>query len=59
MQPKDTPSKVEEQRQSKLIDSNNKLRNVKSDYFIQKIFGYIPKRKSLEAIRYNKSMKKE
>jgi len=58
MQPKDTPSKVEEQRQSKLIDSNNKLRNVKSDYFIQKIFGYMPERKSLETIRYNKSIQK-
>ena len=58
MQPKDTSSKVEEQRQSKLIDSNNKLRNVKSDYFIQKIFGYMPERKSLETIRYNKSIQK-
>ena len=59
MEPKDTTSKVEEQGQSKLIAANNKLRKLKSDYFIQKIFGYIPKRKSLEAIRYNKSMKKE
>ena len=58
MEPKDTPSKVEEQGQSKLIASNNQLRNLKSDYFIQKFFGYMPKRKSLETIRYNKSIQK-
>ena len=38
MEPKDTPSKVEEQGQSKLIVSNNQLRKVKSDYFIQIFF---------------------
>ena len=58
MESKDTTSKVDEQGQSKLIDSNNKLRNLKSDYFIQKFFGYIPERKSLETIRYNKSIQK-
>ena len=58
MEPKDTSSKVEEQGQSKLIDSNNKLKNVKSDYFIQKFFGYMTERKSLETIRYNKSIQK-
>ena len=36
MEPKDTSSKVEEQGESKLIDSNNKLRNLKSVYFIHK-----------------------
>ena len=58
MEPKDTTSKVEEQGQSKLIASNNQLKNVKSDYFIQKFFGYMSKRKSLETIRYNKSIQK-
>ena len=58
MEPKDTPSKVEEQGQSKLIVVNNKLRKLKSDYFIQKFFGYMPERKSLETIRYNKSIQK-
>ena len=58
MEPKDTPSKVEEQGQSKLIDSNNQLKKLKSDYFIQKFFGYIPERKSLETIRYNKNIQK-
>ena len=61
MESKDKASKVEEQGQSKLIISNNQLnqlRKVKSDYFIQKFFGYMPKRKSLETIRYNKSIQK-
>ena len=58
MEPKDTPSKVEEQGQSKLIDSNNQLRNLKSDYFIQKFIGYMTERKYLKIIRYNKSIQK-
>ena len=58
MEPKDTPNKVEEQGQSKLIDLNNQLRNLKSDYFIQKFFGYMTERKSLETIRYNKNIQK-
>ena len=48
MESKDTTSKVEEQG----------LRNLKSDYFIQKFFEYMPKRKSLETIRYNKNIQK-
>ena len=59
MESKDTTSKVEEQGQSELIDSNNKLRNLKSVYFIQKFFGYMTERKSFETIRYNKICKKE
>ena len=58
MEPKDTTSKVEKQGQSKLIVSSNQLRNLKSDYFIQKFFGYMTERKYLEAIRYNKSIQK-
>ena len=58
MEPKGTPSKVEEQGQSKLIVANNLLRYLKSDYFIQKFFAYMPNRKSLETIRYNKSIQK-
>ena len=56
MEPKDTPSKVEEQGQSKLIISNNQLKNVKSHYIIKIIFEYMTERKSLETIRYNKSI---
>ena len=58
MEPKDIPSKVEEQGQSKLIVVNNKLRKLKSDYFIQKFFGYMTERKSLEIIKYNKNFQK-
>ena len=58
MEPKDTTSKVEEQGQSKLIVSNNQLKNVKSHYIIQKFFEYMTERKSLETIRYNKSIQK-
>ena len=58
MESKDTPNKAEEQRQSKIIDSKNKLRNLKSYYFIQKFFEYISERKSLEIIRCNKSIQK-
>ena len=38
MESKDTPSKVEEQGESKLIVANNQLKIVKSDYFIQIFF---------------------
>ena len=58
MEPKNTPSKVEEQGQSKLNDSNDQIRNLKSDFFIQLFFGYLTERKSLETIRNNKSIQK-
>ena len=58
MQSKDTTSKKKQKGQSKLIVSNNQFRKLKSDYFIQKFFEYIPERKSLETIRYNKSIQK-
>ena len=58
MKSKDIPSKLEEHEKSKLNDSENKLRNLKGDYFIQKFFGYMTERKSLEIIRYNKSIQK-
>ena len=55
MESKDTPTK--EKEQSKLINSD-KLKNLKSDYFIQKFFDYIQKRRTLKTIRYNKSIQK-
>ena len=48
MESKDTTRKVEEQG----------LKNLQSDYFIQKFFGYMSERKYLETIRYNKSIQK-
>ena len=56
MDPKGTSSKIKDQEKSKLINSNNKLRNIKSDYFIQKFFDNIHNRKSLEIIKYNKNL---
>ena len=58
MEPKDPSNKEEEQWQSKLVVSNNKLIKLKSDYFIQKFFGHMTERKSLEIIWYNKSIQK-
>ena len=58
MEQKDTSSEVKEQAQSKLIASNNQLKNVKSHYIILKFFEYMTERKSLETIRYNKSIQK-
>ena len=55
---KDTSSKVEEKGQSKLIVANNLLKNVKSHYIIKKFFEYMTERKSLEIIKYNKSIQK-
>ena len=42
----------------KFINKINKLNNLKSDYFIQKFFEYMSKRKSLETIKYNKYIQK-
>ena len=58
MESKDIPNKEKEQEQSKLINSDNILQNLKSDYFIQKFFDYIQKRRTLKTIRYNKSIQK-
>ena len=56
MESKDTPTK--EKEKSKLINSDNILQNLKSDYFIQKFVDYIHKRRALKTIRYNKSIQK-
>ena len=58
MEAKDTPTKEKEKEHSKPITSENMFKKLKSDYFIQKIFGYIHKKKSLETIRYNKNIQK-
>ena len=59
MEPTDTPNKVEEQEQSKLINSNNILRNIKSKIILKKLFDFLHKRKPLEIIRYNKNIQKK
>jgi len=58
MDSKNTLSKKLEQGQSKIINSSNKLKNLKSDYFIQKFFKYMTEKKLLKTIKYNKSIQK-
>ena len=48
MESKSKSSKEKDQEQSKLINSNNKFENLKSDYSIKKLFDFIPERKSLK-----------
>ena len=58
MKSKDTTSKMKQQGQSKLTYSNNILKKLKNNYFIQKFFEFIPKRRSLKTIKYNKNIQK-
>ena len=43
---------------SKSINSNNKLKELKSDFFLQLLFNIIPRPKSLESVKYNKYLQK-
>ena len=58
MESKDTPNKEKEQEQSKLINSDNILKNIKSNFILKKIFDYIHKRRALKTIKYNKNIQK-
>ena len=49
---------MQDKEQSKSINSNNKLKISKCEYFIQKFINYINKRKSLETIKHNKNIQK-
>ena len=40
------------------INSKNKLKKLKSDYFLQKVFNIITKKISLEIIKYNKNIQR-
>ena len=42
---------------SNKIESKNILKKLKSDYFLQKLFNNLLKRKSLDIIKYNKNIK--
>ena len=57
-EPKDSQRKRKVQRKSKLTNSNDILKNLKSDYFLRKFFDYIPQKISLKMISYNKSIQK-
>ena len=58
MESQETPSKLKEQEQSKLINTNNQKINIKSNFIVKIFFGYIHKRKLLEIIKYNKYIQK-
>ena len=58
MESKDSSIKDNEQEQSKLNDSINKLRNIKCSFLIPIIFEYIPKRIALGITQYNKNLQK-
>ena len=58
MESKDASTKEKEQEQSKLINSVNILKNIKSNFILKKFFDYIHKRKSLELIKGNKYIQK-
>ena len=40
------------------IKSNSDFKNIKSDYFLQKLFDYLRKNKSLVIVKYNKNIQK-
>ena len=58
MESKDKLSKLEEQGPSKTINSNNNLNNLKSDYFIRKLFEYMTKGRTLKIINIIEVSKK-
>ena len=41
------------------IESKDIFKNLKNDYFLQNLFDYLLKKKSLDIIKYNKNIKKE
>ena len=44
--------------ESNKIESKDILKNLKNDYFLQKLFHNLLKKKSLNIIKYNKNIKK-
>ena len=58
MESKYEQSRVKKQESSKLKNSNSKLKKLRSHYFIQKFFDYIPEKITLSAIKYNKYIQK-
>ena len=59
MESKDKSTKEKEQEQSKLISSDNLLKNIKSNFILKKFFDYIHKKRELKTIIYNKCIQKE
>ena len=46
-----------EKTESNKIKSKNIFKNLKNDYFLQNLFDYLLKKKSLDIIKYNKNIK--
>ena len=45
-------------KDKKDIKSKDEFKNLKSDYFLQKIYNYLQSKKSLEIFKYNKKIQK-
>ena len=58
MKSKDIINADKENSKINVIKSKNNLMNIKSDYFIKKLFDIIPSRLSLEIIKYNIKIQK-
>ena len=56
MNPSNEPSK--EKTESNKIESKDILKKLKNDFFLQKLFHNLLKKKSLNIIKYNKNIKK-
>ena len=46
-----------EKSESNKIESKDIFKNLKNDYFLQKLFNNLLKKKSLDIIKYNKNIK--
>ena len=46
-----------EKKESKKVEPKNIFKKLKSDYFLQKLFNNLLKKKSLDIIKYNKNIK--
>ena len=49
---------IAEKGQSKLFNKRNKFTKIKSDYFLERLFGNMNKKIKLEIIKYNKNIQK-
>ena len=58
MESKDSSSKAKEQEKLILINSNNNLRYIKSNFILKISFNYMTERKALEILKYNKNIQK-
>ena len=52
-----TSESTKEKRELNKIELKDIFKNFKSDYFLQKIFNNLMKKKSLDIIKYNKNIK--